>query len=69
MNQLLLMLQILSALLVIVAILIQSKGTGFSRSFKSQASFTRRGLEKIVFKATFVFAGFFIIISIIQLVV
>lgn len=64
-------LQVISAVLLTSAILIQSKGTGFGRAWggSSSASFTRRGLEKVVFRATFVFAALFIIVSILQLAV
>lgn len=61
--------QILSAATLIVVILIQTKGTGFGRSFKSSASFTRRGLEKVVFKMTFVIAFVFILVSLLQLAI
>ena len=68
MRNILVVLQIIVGTLLVGAILIQSKGTGFARSFGSgQHSFTRRGLEKFVFKATFVLAFIFILISIIQL--
>lgn len=67
MNRALLIIQIVISILLVGSILIQSKGTGFARSFKSQASFTRRGLEKIVFRATFVLALLFIVVSILQL--
>lgn len=58
--------QVVTALLLMGAILIQSKGTGLSRSVGgSQSSFTRRGLEKIIFKMTFVLTAIFILVSII----
>lgn len=58
------------SLLLIVLILVQTRGTGFSRSFtNSAASFTRRGLEKVVFKLTIVVCAVFIIISIALLLV
>jgi len=61
-------LQIIIGILLVGAILIQSRGTGFARSFGSgQQSFTRRGLEKLIFKATFILAFIFILISVIQL--
>lgn len=65
----LLIIQIVSALVLIASILIQTKGTGFGRSFKSGASFTRRGLEKVVFKMTFVVAFVFISVSLLQLAI
>jgi len=46
-------------------ILIQARGTGFGRG--STASFTRRGLEKLIFRLTFVFAAIFMLVSILQI--
>jgi protein translocase SecG subunit len=60
--------QILTALILTFFILIQVKGTGFGRVWgATSASFTRRGLEKIVFRLTFVLSFLFIILSIVQL--
>lgn len=67
MTNFLLIIQIVSGLTLVVLILIQSKGKGFARSFGSTASFTRRGLEKIVFKLSFLVAAIFIVISILRL--
>lgn len=64
----LLIIQIVTSVLLTLTILIQTKGKGFGRSFGgSSASFTRRGLEKIVFRTTFVLAAIFIIVSLLQL--
>jgi len=68
MNNIILVFQVLISILLILVILIQTKGKGFGRSTTGNVSFTRRGLEKIVFKLTFVLAALFIIISILQLV-
>lgn len=60
-------LQIVVSILLIAMIIIQARGTGLGRSFSaSQASFSRRGLEKLIYKSTFVVAGLFIVISILQ---
>lgn len=69
MKQILTIVQIVTSLGVIGLILIQAKGTGLGRTFGSGGgtSFSRRGLEKLVFKLTFVFAGLFIVVSILQL--
>ena len=67
MRNLLLVAQIFTAILLVAAILIQSRGTGFTRT--SHASFTRRGLEKLVFRLTFLIAAIFIIVSILQIVI
>ena len=59
--------QIISALALAVLILIQNKGTGLGRTFGGGGgitSFKRRGLEKIIFRSTFVVAGIFLSISI-----
>lgn len=67
-RQLLIAVQILVSVLLVGAILLQSKGTGFGRSLtQGGQSFTRRGLEKLVFRATFVLAGIFILVSALQL--
>lgn len=58
----------ISGVLLTLAILVQVKGKGFGRSL-SGGSFTRRGLEVFVFKATFVIAGTFVIVSILRLLV
>lgn len=61
--------QIISAILLIAAIIVQSRGTGFGRAWGGSTSFTRRGLEKLIFRATFVIALVFILISALQLTV
>lgn len=58
--------QSISAILLIIFVLLQVRGTGFSRSSNS-SSFTRRGVEKLVFKLTFVVAGLFLLMSAISL--
>lgn len=60
--------QIIISFFLIGAISIQTKGGGLSKSFGTQGSFTRRGLEKLVFRSTFALAFLFIAISILQLV-
>jgi len=62
-----LIIQIIISILLVLVILIQSKGTGFGRAWGGKTSFTRRGLERVVFKATFVLAILFILVSILQL--
>jgi len=49
----------------------QAKGTGLGRSFGGggNVSFTRRGLEKVIFKITFVFSALFIASSLLQITV
>lgn len=68
MKNVVLLIQIIVSLLLVGAILVQAKGTGFGRSQGfSSSSFTRRGLEKLIFKATFVLAGIFILLAIWQI--
>lgn len=55
--------QSVSALVLIIFVLLQVRGTGFSRS-SSSSSFTRRGVEKLVFKLTFVVALIFLLMSV-----
>lgn len=68
MENLLLVAQILTGILLVGAILIQTRGTGFGRS-SSHASFTRRGLEKLIFRLTFVLAAIFLLVSILRLAI
>lgn len=60
--------QILVSLILILLILVQNKGIGFGRVWGGKTSFTKRGLEKAVFKLTFVISGLFITVSILQLI-
>lgn len=71
MKQVLVVLQIIFSVALIGLILMQARGTGFGRSngLGGSSSFTRRGLEKLIFKATFVVAVGFIIIAILSLVI
>jgi len=66
MQQVVQIIQSISAILLIIFVLLQVRGTGFSRSSNS-SSFTRRGVEKLVFKLTFVVAALFLIMSAISL--
>ena len=62
--------QVLLSVLLIIAVLLQVKGTGFGRVWGGLGgtSFSRRGLEGIVFKSTFVLAFLFLLISAIDLI-
>jgi protein translocase SecG subunit len=70
MKLVLLILQAVLALILTLLILVQSKGTGLSKSWGGGTlkSFTRRGLEKLIFRATFVILAIFLVISFLQLV-
>jgi len=53
--------QIVVSVLLIAAILLQQRGTGLSAAFGGEGNVyrTKRGLEKIIFVATIVFAIIF----------
>lgn len=68
MKDILLSIQLISGAVLTVVILIQAGGKGFARGWGGASSFTRRGLEKVVFRLTFVVAFVFIAISILQIV-
>lgn len=69
MENFILAIQIISAILVIFLVTIQTKGTGLGRTFgqSGSVSFKRRGIEKLVFRATFLFSGLFLLTSILQI--
>jgi protein translocase SecG subunit len=71
MKQILTIVQIVISIALIFVIMIQSRGTGLGRTFGSGGgtSFSRRGLEKLIFRSTFVLVFLFISISILQLVI
>jgi len=71
MKQVLAIAQIVVSAILIGLILVQARGTGFGRSsgFGGSSSFTRRGLEKLIFRGTFVIAFLFVILSILQLII
>lgn len=70
MNQVLKISQIIVSIITIGLILIQARGTGLGRSSGgSTSSFTRRGLEKLIFRLTFVFVAIFLLLAIINLLV
>ena len=64
--QLLMVGQIIVALFLTLAILLQSEGSGLSSVFGgSQFYGTRRGVEKVVFTGTIVLAVIFILFSLV----
>ena len=70
MGNIFIILQIVLSLLLVLVILVQTKGTGFGRAFGGgSSSFTRRGLEKIVFRLTFVLVALLVAVSLLQLVI
>jgi len=70
MKTILTVIQIVNSVLLISFILIQTKGTGFGRAWGiSSTSFARRGLEKVIFKASFVLAVIFVFVSIVKFLI
>ncbi len=68
MKEAILVVQIIASLVLITFILVQVKGTGFGRVWGSGASsFTRRGLERLIFRLTFFATFILIFISILAL--
>jgi protein translocase SecG subunit len=66
----LLVLELVFSITLVALILIQPKASGgLTRSWGSTASFTRRGLEQVIFRGTFVVSGLFIIVSALQLII
>jgi len=63
--------QIFISILLIGLILIQARGTGFGRSnsFGGSSSFSKRGLEKLIFRLTFIVVSLFLIVAIISLLI
>ncbi len=61
-----LLVQVIVSIALMVLILVQSRGEGFSASFSSDSSIfrTRRGVEKTLFQLTIAVAIMFILLSI-----
>lgn len=57
--------QIIVSIMIIVLVMLQSKGTGLGRSFGSTNFHSRRGLETALFKLTIGLVVVFVIVSII----
>ncbi len=57
--------QIVVAIILIVVILMQSRGAGFGGAFGTEAAVfrTRRGVEQYLFRGTVILAGVFIAVS------
>jgi protein translocase SecG subunit len=71
MRQALTVIQIITSILLIVLVLIQARGTGFGRSstLGGGTSFSRRGLEKLIFRMTFVVVAVFLVVAVLSLLV
>lgn len=61
--------QAISGIVLILSVLVQSKGTGFGRGVGPSSYHSRRGLEKMVFKLTIGMAAIFVIASFLNLLV
>ena len=63
--------QTVLAVLVIIAILLQQRGTGIGGTFGGESSTysTRRGAEKIIFTATIILVILFVGVSVVRLLV
>jgi len=55
--------QIIISVLLVVCVLVQSKGVGLSATFGGEGGFyrSRRGVEKLLFRATILLAALFAI--------
>lgn len=71
MKQIISIIQVIISICLIALVLIQARGTGLGRTFGmgGGTSFSRRGLEKLIFRFTFVLAALFLIVSVLQLVI
>ncbi len=65
MNPLLAVGQIVVAAALVVAILLQARGTGLSAAFGGDSAVyrSRRGIEKTLYRFTIVLAGLFVVFS------
>lgn len=66
MQHVVIILQVISAILLSVIILIQSRGSGLGAAFGSGGEFyvTKRGAEKVLATATVIIAVIFVLLSI-----
>jgi len=63
--------EIIISVVLIVVLLLQSRGSGFNGTFNSDTSVfrTRRGVEKTLFQLTIVLVVVFVVISVLSVVV
>jgi len=71
MQQVLNLIQIILGVLLIIVILLQSKGTGLGSTFGGELGMyrTKRGAEKLLFRLTIVLTVLFVLASVLGLVV
>ena len=60
--------QIIISILLILAILLQARGSGLSSVFGGESTFyhTRRGMEKVIFWSTIILAALFVITNLVS---
>jgi len=70
-SQIMTIVQVILAVILMTAILLQSRGAGLGEAFGGSSTFygTRRGGEKWLFNATMVVAVLFVLVAIINLFV
>jgi preprotein translocase subunit SecG len=63
--------QIVISVLLMLAILLQSRGTGLGNTFGGEGNVyrTKRGVEKVLFRATILFAFLFLSVALATIVV
>jgi protein translocase SecG subunit len=63
--------QMISGVLLVVLILVQSKGTGLGSTFGGDMGFyaTKRGAEKMLFVVTIVLSAFFLLSLLVSVVI
>jgi len=61
-------LQLVLAIILSIAVLLQNRGTGLGAAFGGEGNVyrTKRGVESFLFKATIVLAGLFLIVSLLN---
>ena len=65
----LLLLQMVVSVLLLLAILVQAKGTSLGRAFGGLTSYhTKRGAEKALFYATIILSLLFVVLSLLNLI-
>jgi len=63
--------QILIAILLVILILLQTRGTGFASGYAADSSIyrTRRGVEKTIFQLTIGVAVIFVLLSVVSVTI
>lgn len=71
MNDAILIVQIIISVLLVAAVLLQSRGSGLGMTFGGGGENFRskRGVEKLLYRATMVLAALFLIVSIVNVLI